>query len=67
MAAAPDLDQLRACTQDCQACPLGPGRIRFVFGEGSVIQDCIQDLDQRSIVAFLVKEDIEIMEAVRVQ
>ncbi|HNX30401.1 MAG TPA: uracil-DNA glycosylase [Holophaga sp.] len=34
VAAAPDLDQLRACTQDCQACPLGPGRIRFVFGEG---------------------------------
>lgn len=34
VAAAPDLDQLRACIQDCQACPLGPGRIRFVFGEG---------------------------------
>jgi DNA polymerase len=35
VAAAPDLDQLKSCIQDCQACPLGAGRIRFVFGEGT--------------------------------
>jgi DNA polymerase len=34
VASAPDLSQLHACIQDCQACPLGAGRIRFVFGEG---------------------------------
>ena len=44
-----------------------PQADRFVVVEGSVVQDGIQDLDQRSLVAVLVKEDIEIMEAVRVQ
>ena len=34
VASASSLDQLKACIQDCQACPLGAGRIRFVFGEG---------------------------------
>ena len=35
VAAASDLDQLESCIRDCQACPLGAGRIRFVFGEGT--------------------------------
>ncbi len=34
MAAASSLEQLQACIQDCQACPLGAGRLRLVFGEG---------------------------------
>lgn len=34
VASADSLDLLKACIQDCQACPLGAGRIRFVFGEG---------------------------------
>lgn len=33
--AAESLEDLKACIQDCLACPLGPGRIRFVFGEGT--------------------------------
>ncbi len=32
--AAPDLAALERCIQGCLACPLGPGRFRFVFGEG---------------------------------
>lgn len=32
--AAKDLASLAACIQGCMACPLGPGRFRFVFGEG---------------------------------
>lgn len=35
VAAASTLDALKTCIQDCLACPLGPGRIRFVFGEGN--------------------------------
>ncbi len=35
LASAPDLEALKACTQGCLACPLGAGRIRFVFGEGA--------------------------------
>lgn len=35
VASASGLDPLKACIQDCQACPLGAGRIHFVFGEGS--------------------------------
>lgn len=31
---AKDLEGLKSCIQDCLACPLGAGRIRFVFGEG---------------------------------
>jgi uracil-DNA glycosylase family 4 len=31
---ASSLDLLKTCTQNCLACPLGAGRIRFVFGEG---------------------------------
>lgn len=34
VAAAPDLVSLERCIQGCLACPLGPGRFRFVFGEG---------------------------------
>lgn len=33
-AAAPSLEALANCIQGCLACPLGPGRFRFVFGEG---------------------------------
>lgn len=32
--AAGSLADLDRCIQGCQACPLGAGRIRFVFGEG---------------------------------
>ena len=35
VASATSLDQLRDCIQGCLACPLGAGRIRFVFGEGN--------------------------------
>jgi uracil-DNA glycosylase len=35
LAAAADLAALEAAIQGCLACPLGAGRIRFVFGEGS--------------------------------
>lgn len=35
LASAVDLEALRSCTQGCLACPLGKGRIRYVFGEGS--------------------------------
>lgn len=35
VAEASSLGQLKDCIQDCLACPLGPGRIRFVFGEGN--------------------------------
>jgi DNA polymerase len=34
VAGADSLQALDACIQDCQACPLGAHRIRFVFGEG---------------------------------
>ncbi|MCL1894603.1 MAG: uracil-DNA glycosylase [Holophagaceae bacterium] len=30
-----NLDALNACICRCEACPLGAGRIKFVFGEGS--------------------------------
>ena len=33
--AAKDLVSLADCIQGCLACPLGPGRFRFVFGEGA--------------------------------
>ena len=29
------LDELKSCICQCEACPLGAGRIKFVFGEGS--------------------------------
>jgi DNA polymerase len=35
VAAAPDLATLEAAIQGCLACPLGPGRLKFVFGEGN--------------------------------
>jgi DNA polymerase len=35
VAAAAALEDLEAAVQGCLACPLGAGRIRFVFGEGS--------------------------------
>ena len=35
VAASASLDLLKTCIQECQACPLGAGRIRFVFGEGN--------------------------------
>ncbi len=35
LAAASSLEALEGCIQGCLACPLGPGRLRFVFGEGS--------------------------------
>jgi DNA polymerase len=35
VAAAATLAELEATIQGCQACPLGAGRIRLVFGEGS--------------------------------
>jgi DNA polymerase len=34
VAAAGTLAELEACIQGCLACPLGLGRMRFVFGEG---------------------------------
>ncbi len=39
VAGAPTLDALQAAIQGCLACPLGQGRIRFVFGEGSPSAD----------------------------
>jgi DNA polymerase len=33
--AATDLAALEAAIQGCLKCPLGPGRLRFVFGEGN--------------------------------
>ncbi len=35
VAAAPSLGELERAIQGCLACPLGAGRLRFVFGEGS--------------------------------
>lgn len=35
LASAASLEDLERCTQGCMACPLGAGRLRFVFGEGS--------------------------------
>ena len=35
VASVADLAALERCTQGCLACPLGSGRLRFVFGEGS--------------------------------
>ena len=35
VAAAATLEDLQNCISGCLACPLGAGRIRFVFGEGS--------------------------------
>jgi len=35
VAAAASLKDLEGCIQGCLACPLGAGRMRFVFGEGS--------------------------------
>jgi len=35
VSAATSLDGLRSCIEGCLACPLGAGRVRFVFGEGS--------------------------------
>ena len=34
LAAASTLVELQQATQGCLACPLGPGRMKFVFGEG---------------------------------
>jgi DNA polymerase len=34
VAAATSLTDLQRITQGCLACPLGPGRLKFVFGEG---------------------------------
>ncbi|BDU68331.1 hypothetical protein GETHOR_04320 [Geothrix oryzae] len=34
VAAAPDLTALQQAIQGCLACPLGPSRLKFVFGEG---------------------------------
>ncbi len=34
VAAADDLTALQQAIQGCLACPLGPGRLKFVFGEG---------------------------------
>jgi len=34
LAAAGTLEALEACTRECMACPLGAGRLRYVFGEG---------------------------------
>ena len=34
VASAATLAELEACIQGCLACPLGAGRLRFVFGEG---------------------------------
>ena len=39
IAAAPNLEELERCTRGCLACPLGAGRLRFVFGEGSAAAD----------------------------
>jgi DNA polymerase len=33
--AAADLSELQRAIQGCLACPLGPGRMKFVFGEGN--------------------------------
>ena len=35
VASAASLEDLERCIQGCLACPLGPGRLRMVFGEGS--------------------------------
>jgi len=35
VASAANLGDLEACIKGCLACPLGAGRMRFVFGEGS--------------------------------
>jgi DNA polymerase len=35
VAAAADLSELQRAIQGCLACPLGPGRMKFVFGEGN--------------------------------
>ncbi len=35
VAGAVNLADLEGCIQGCLACPLGPGRFRFVFGEGN--------------------------------
>lgn len=35
VAAAATLPNLQAAIQGCLACPLGPGRLKFVFGEGN--------------------------------
>jgi len=35
VASAGSLAELEACIKGCLACPLGAGRMRFVFGEGS--------------------------------
>jgi DNA polymerase len=35
LASASNLVDLERCLQGCLACPLGAGRLRFVFGEGS--------------------------------
>ncbi len=35
VAAAPTLKDLEQAIQGCLACPLGPSRLRFVFGEGN--------------------------------
>ncbi|MBI1754453.1 MAG: uracil-DNA glycosylase [Acidobacteria bacterium] len=35
VAAAATLPELQAAIQGCLACPLGPGRLKFVFGEGN--------------------------------
>lgn len=37
--AAGNLADLERCIQGCHACPLGAGRIRFVFGEGNPAAD----------------------------
>ncbi|WLT32206.1 uracil-DNA glycosylase family protein [Geothrix sp. PMB-07] len=35
VAATSTLSELQAAIQGCLACPLGPGRLKFVFGEGN--------------------------------
>ncbi len=35
LASAEGLEALEACTKGCLACPLGKGRLRYVFGEGA--------------------------------
>ncbi len=35
VAAAQNLADLQRATEGCLACPLGPGRLKFVFGEGN--------------------------------
>lgn len=39
VASAATLAELEARAQGCLACPLGPGRLRFVFGEGNPSAD----------------------------